>query len=272
MKRWKMHRFEFKWPVKLVATFLTVAGIVGCGVSKRISVQNVDSSSLPSMPTPTPGHASLSGVVVDADGNPIVGANVKVAETDAIVSTDDSGTYQMMVPSDSTLTLVASATGFGNTYHDAIVLASEAEITQLDLLMLPTSKIAGMNALGGTGATAAATLGVVAVRIHSLGAECSTAGAHLSVSPSKAATLFYSRPSTTGGLDEPDATMSSVQVDAGVAAWLVGVLPPGNMLQFTVDQPGCQLLAQSPSMNGLQYVGLRRVDAQALTVAGLFLN
>lgn len=253
-------------------TFLVAASFVGCGVQKRVEIQNVDSSSLPSMPMPMAGQASIAGGVVDTDGNPIAGATIKVAETDATATTDDTGAYQMMVPSNSTLTLVASAAGFATTYHDAVLLASEAMVTQFDLFMLPASAIANMNSLGGTAATAATTLGVVALRIHSLAAGCNVAGALVSVGPAKVATVLYSRPSATGGMDEPDVTMTSVQADAKVAAWLVGAVPPGNMLPIAVDQPGCHLLAQSPSMNGLQYLGLRRVDAQALTVADLFLN
>jgi hypothetical protein len=267
-----MHRFEFSAGLKLAAILCGAAGITGCGVSKALEVHNVDSSALPPMPTPIAGQASIAGTVVDGDGKPIAGATIKVAETDATATADESGAYQMMVPSDSTLTLVAAAAGFATTYHDAIALASAATVTQLDLFMLPTSKIAGMNGLGAAGTNATAALGVVALRLHSVGADCVITGAHVSVMPAKAATVLYSLPGAAGGLDEPDITMTSVQDGTKVAAWLVGTLPPGNMLQIAVDQPGCHMLAQSPSMSGLQHLGVRRVDAQALTVADLFLN
>lgn len=83
---------------------------------------------------------------------------------------------------------------------------------------------------------------------------------------------MYSRPGSAGALDEPDATMPSVQAGVEVDAWLTAGLFPGNMLQLTVSQPGCTLLAPSPSMAGIQYPGLRRIDVGALSVADLFLN
>jgi hypothetical protein len=81
---------------------------------------------------------------------------------------------------------------------------------------------------------------------------------------------MYSRPNPDGGVEEPDPSMVGVQAGTGIGVWLVGVFPPGNMLEINVNQSGCQQLAVSPSMGGVVFSGLRRVDVQALTEADVF--
>lgn len=199
-----------------------------------------------------------------------MGVTVKVAETDRVATTDADGAYQMMVPSDSTLTIVALAMGFATSYRESIVLADQSTITGFDLFLVPGDEVTRMTALGGAASTT--PTGLMAVRLHSLSASCQLVGAKVSVWPPKSATVMYSKPSPSGGLDEPDVSMPSVQDGVRVDAWLTSGLPPGNMLQLTVEQAGCTLLSPSPSMGGIQYPGLRRIDAQAVTLADLFLN
>jgi hypothetical protein len=224
--------------------------------------------------TPPPdmaGHALLTGGVTDANGGVVAGATIVVAETDGAAMTDVGGAYQLSVPSDSTVTLVTSATGFATTYRESVILAQESAAAGFDVLLLPPDQITALNSLAVT-PDRAPTLGLMAVRLHSLNSNCATVGAHLTVWPPLAATVMYSRPSTSGSLDEPDPTVDGVQAGGHVDAWLVGVMVPGNQLTISLDQPHCQLLGSSPSLNGLVYPGLRRSDAQALTLIDLFLD
>ena len=231
-------------------------------------------SGVPGMPTPMPGQAALAGSVRDASGQPIAGATIKIAETDATTTTDSSGAYQIMVPSDSTLTLLAQASGMATTFRDAVMLASGASVTGFDLDLLPTAQIDSMNALGPGGQTTGR--GAVALRLHSTGAGCALPGAQISIYPPDAATVVYSSPAAagSGALDMPDPSTPAVQGGTGIGAWLVDALPPGNMnlLQIQVQQNGCQLMDQSPSLSGLIFVGDRRVAAESLTEGDLFLQ
>lgn len=250
-----------------VCALVTVA-VVGCGTEKAVSVQGVDGSSLPTMPMPMPGSASLAGRVRDADGNGVPGATIKVAETDGTTTTNVTGDYQMMVPSDSTVTLLTTAPGFASNFRESIVLANQAAVADFDILVLSVDTVSRLDGLGNPALVT--TRGLMAVRLHSLSQTCVIAGARVSIWPPQAATVMYSQPNTTGGLEEPDAGMDSVQAGTGIGVWLLGVIPPGNQWQIEVNQTGCRQLTGSPSMGGMLFPGLRRVDAQVLTEADLF--
>jgi hypothetical protein len=222
------------------------------------------------MPVPIAGAAVLSGHVVDGTGQPVPGAAVQVAETDGTVIADASGRYSVGVPSDSTLTLAASASGYARTYRESVTLAAGAAVDGFDVTLLSIDQVASMSALADPSQPAGA---LIAVRLHSMDSVCVPSGTRLSVWPSKAATVVYSRPSALAGqLDEPDATLSAVQPGTTIAAWLVGAVAPGSMLGIEVDQLGCTLMRQAPSMGGLVFSGLRRAEAQALTEADLFVD
>ena len=253
----------------VVVVLLMTAVALGCGGGNHVGVQNADTPSIPKMPMPMPGHASVAGRVLDSDGQGVPGATIKVAETDGTASSDAAGAYELAVPSDSTLTLLTSAPGFAPSYRESIVVADQALVTGFDVLVLPVDKITAVNTLSVP--DQAATRGLMAVSLHSLSTFCVPAGARVSVSPPLAATVIYSRPGG-GGLDEPDLGLTAVQPGARIDFWLAGVVPPGNMLQIRVDQPGCHLLSESPRLNGVQFSGLRRVDVQSLTKAELFLD
>jgi hypothetical protein len=224
-------------------------------------------SSVPVMPMPTPGTASLSGHVVDVDGRGVAGATLKVAETDATATTDPQGRYDLPVLSDSTLTLVTSAGGFATTYREPIMLASQSTVTGFDVLLLSMDKVTAYNALGPLGSR-----GVMALRLHSMSPTCVTAGARISIWPPKAGTVVYSRPASTGALDEPDPLLTQVQPGARVSAWLVGAISPGNSLLVTVQQSGCHVMTQPPSIGGAISVGMGHVDTQVFTEMDLFLE
>ncbi len=70
----------------------------------------------------------------------------------------------------------------------------------------------------------------------------------------------------------PDPQVAHVQANADVALWLAAVWPPGNGLTFDVQQAGCRLRDESPSMNGLTFPGQRHVAPQAMTEVDLFLE
>jgi hypothetical protein len=165
---------------------------------------------------------------------------------------------------------VTSAPGFARTYHESVILSSMAAITGFDVHLLAADQVTTMNAMGAPDQTA--TRGAMALRLHSMRGTCLTAGAHISVWPPLAGTIVYARAGVAGAVDAPDPSLDAVQPDVAVAAWLVGTVPPGNMLTITVDQGGCQIMNPAPSLNGLMFPGQRRVDAQTVTEADLFLQ
>jgi len=242
----------------------------GCGEQKTLGQLNVDPDTIPVMPTPIVGQASLSGRVIDGNGQPVPGATVTFAETGASATTDAGGAYAVVVPSDSTLTLFASAVGLATTSRESVVLAARSAVTGFDVTLLAPADVASMSGLGG--ADPMGTHGLVAVRLHSMDPRCAPEGGHLAVWPPAAASVIYSRPSVTGGLDAPDPTVDGVQPGAQVAVWLAAAVPPGNMLTISFQGAGCALMAQVPSQNGLLYPGLRHVMSKALTTADLFLT
>jgi Carboxypeptidase regulatory-like domain len=242
----------------------------GCGTEKPLGTSPITTGALPEMPAPVLGKAIVSGRVLDADGNGVMSATVKVAETDGSTTTDATGAFMMMVPSDSTLTIATSAAGFATSFRESIMLASQAAVSGFDVMLLRTADVSRINALGVP--DQAATRGLMAIRLHSTNPTCATAGAHVTVWPPLAAKVVYGQPSTGGGLDQPDPTLGSVQTGGHIDAWLVGAIPPGNMLQIGVDQAGCTLMTQGPSVDGMIFTGQRRVDVQSLTEADLFLE
>ena len=223
------------------------------------------------MPMPVVGEALLSGHVGSSDGTPVAGATILVAETDKKATADDTGAYQIMVPADSTVTLMASAAGWAATFRESVMLASQATISNFDFMMLTPEKVTTIGALGAPGKES--TRGLIAIRLHSLAPGCVTAGAQITVWPPLAATVVYSRPaSTSGGMDEPDMAMTGVQAGTTIQAWLAGTMPPGSGLVIDVSQVGCQRMQPSPSLQGMVFSGQRRVAIQALTEADLFLG
>jgi hypothetical protein len=241
----------------------------GCGEEKMFN-SPLDPSAIPVMPKPMPGQATLAGLVLDRNGQPVAGATVRIAETNAVAQSDAAGAYQIAVPSDSTVTLATTAMGFATTYRESVVVASGVAITGFDVLVLPNADVVTMNAFGA--AAQASTGGLTAVRLHRMDTGCVTDGAVASLWPTAAGTVVYSRPSGTGGLDEPDPTLTSVQPGAQIALWLSGTISPGAMLTIRIRGAGCQVMAAAPSLNGLVYQGQRRVDALALTQAEIFLT
>jgi hypothetical protein len=239
---------------------------VGCGTERPIIA--VEDGSIPSMPTPMPGKAMLTGVVRDGAGMAVGGAKLWIAETDATATSDATGAYAIDVPSDSTVTLVGSADGFAKTYEESVMLGA-GTAGSVDVRLLAPADITAKSAMAGVAAPD--KRGVMAVRLRSTGAGCAAAGAQLTVYPPGAATVIYGRPGSAGGMAVPDATLASVQDGADVAAWLVAVVPPGNMLSLTIDQPHCALAAGPQTADGMMFTGQLRSDAGALTEASLFL-
>ena len=227
----------------------------GCGDAKLKEITNVDSTSPPVMPMPMPGTGVLAGRVVNAAGEPVAGAAVLVAETDAVTMSDAAGAYQLTVLADSTITLVTTADGFAKSYRESVVVADQAMIPSFDVLLLPSDMMTRFAAMG---ADESPTRGVMAVRLHSLNDACATAGAHIAVWPPRTGTVFYSQPAATAGaLDEPNEAITATQAGVRIDAWVVGAASPGSQLTITVDQTGCHLVSPSPSISGVQFPGLR---------------
>ena len=261
-------RLRFRNPAIAVGALFIVAG--ACGSEQGPSTLPAELP--PTMPDPMPGQASLGGVVRDANGQGVAGAVIKVAETDQTATADSSGAYQLTVPSDSTLTLKATATGMAPTFRESVSVAAGATVGDFDLLLLSSDQVTAIDTLGAPGQEM--SRGAMAVKLHSLDATCVTAGALVSIFPPNAGTVVYSSPAaTTGGVDMPDPTIAAVQAGTSISFWLAGALPPGNMnlLQMSVQQNGCQLVS-SPTSGSVTYPGLRQVAAGALTQADLFLQ
>jgi hypothetical protein len=251
-----------------IAVGVGVVAAAGCG-GQKVAGSPSGAGEVPKTPAVMAGQAQVSGLVRDGDGNAVVGATVRVAESESAATSDATGAYQLSVPADSTLTLVTTAAGFATTYRESIMLAEGVMASGFDVMLLPVAEVTRVN--GMVPNVPADMRGLVAVRLHSLKATCVTAGARVSVWPPLAATVVYGRPSDTGGLDEVDTALSGVEAGARVDAWLAGAVPPGNMFEVRVDRPGCGA-AQAPSQGGLLLTGQRRVDAQALTQIELFLE
>lgn len=248
-----------------------VAPMLGAGCEDKGSVAPpAYDSGVPVKPSPMPGQASLGGHVMDSAGAPVVGATVKIAETDAKAVTDAAGAYTLTVPSDSTVTLKAIADGFAASYRGSIVLADQVSVADFDVHMMTPAEVTNANALGGVAHPE--TRGLIALRLHSVADGCTTAGAHVSIYPPAAATVVYAQPAAAGAMDAPNPSIDAVQDGAAIGAWLVDVMPPANMLTITVEQSGCALAASSPSVGGLVFTGELRADAKALTVGDLFLG
>jgi hypothetical protein len=226
--------------------------------------------SVPTMPRPTVGSVTIGGHVRDDVGSPVAGATIQVAETDARATTDADGAYRVEVPSDSTVTLSASAPGTALTFRESVVVAAGARIEGFDFALLATERVATYDALGRPGLET--MRGLMAVRLHALDTACAPSGAHLSVWPPLAATIVYGAPAAPGMLGAPDPAATSVPEGADVALWLAGTMPPANDLRFDVDVPGCRLASASPSFDGLTFPGQRHVVPAALTLVDLFLE
>jgi len=251
-----------------IGTALAFLMAAGCGQGKGGTPTGA--GTVPEMPKIIVGSATVSGIVHDGAGSPVAGATLKVAETDAATTTDPAGAYTLTVPSDSTITLATSATGFATSYRESAIFAADAKVTGLDVMLLTPTDVMRFTALGFPAETA--TRGLMAVRLHSMDAGCTTAGAHVDVWPPNACKVFYAQPSATGGLDEPDMTLTAVQAGGHVDLWLAGAISPGAMLTIDFAQTGCTVMTQPPSLGGMTFTGQRRVDAQALTEAELFLQ
>lgn len=243
-----------------------VMSVLGCADSGN---RTSGPGSLPVMPTPVVGQALLGGQVSDTSGNPVAGATVEVAEIGARTVTDGGGRYQIMVPADSTTTVVVSAPGFATTFRESVILASRSTVSDFQALLMTPDRIAAINAAAVPGQES--TRGLMAVRLHSMDPNCDVAGARLSVWPPLAATVRYGRPETPT-FDEPDATLTAVQAGAGIGLWLAGAMPPGIGVALAVEKAGCRLMTESPSLGGLLFPGQRHVVAQALTEVDLFLG
>jgi hypothetical protein len=265
-------REPFRWKQfgrRALALALALGAMVAplaCGSDRALTGR--PDSGVPTMPTPMPGQATLAGVVRDASGAPVAGATLRIAETDLTATSDATGAYSIAVPSDSTVTVVASADGFAKTFEESVTLADGVVASGFDVRLLAPTDVTGKNALAGVASPD--KRGVMALRLKSSDAGCSLAGATLAVWPPDAGTVVYSQPGTAGALDQPDSSLQAVQGGAEVAAWLVGVVPPGNMLSLRVTQAGCQS-AMAPSAGGMLFTGDLRADAGALTEARLFL-
>jgi hypothetical protein len=243
--------------------------LANCQSNTAVPTTHVVDGSVPMMPMPMSGQATLGGHVLDSGGNPIAGATVIIAETDGSAVADAAGAYSMSVPSDSTLTVKATAPTFAPSYRGSIMLAAQTAIGDFDVTMLTPAEVSSANALV-TSVTQPATRGLVALRLHTMSTSCTLTGAHLAVSPSGSATVVYARPSTAGGLDQPDTTADGVQDGATIGAWLLDAFPPATYAQISIAQPGCVLMAGSPSMNGMMFTGGWRAEAAAFTEADLY--
>src|SRR4051794_15367753 len=118
----------------------------GCGTERPIIA--VEDGSIPSMPTPMPGKAMLTGVVRDGTGTAVVGAPRRIGEPAAPAPRDATGACAIAVPADSTVTRVARADVSAKPYEES-VMRGAGTAGSLALRLLAPADITAKSAMAG---------------------------------------------------------------------------------------------------------------------------
>jgi hypothetical protein len=243
---------------------LTGAACGGDGSDK------LDDRVIPVLPVLNPGQAVLSGKVVDSAGQGVANATIAIAETGLKGMTGPDGAYSLMVPSDSTLSLQVSATGYGRTLVESVMVASMQTSTGFDVLLLTREKIDSINVMARPGSMGG--YGAVALTIRSASGNCTAEGAKISMSPSSLGTVYYAKKVAGQPVTDPDPALTAVERTDGVAAWLGGVTPSGFAYFVNVSKTGCPQAAYPVAFGGRTHEGLKKVEADGLTQLTLFLQ
>lgn len=262
-----MDRRSTPLPASARQLALAAAAVVAAAACDPLEGSQVLDGRVPSVPRLAPGRATLGGRVISMDGLGVPGAQVTVIETGALATTEADGAFRLGIPADSTLTLRVTAGGHAPSRTEPVLVAADSSVSDLDVLLLPAAKLAEYNQMAGRPGVAA---GVLAVRVRALSPGCTADGAVLRLAPETLGTVLYARGG--GPATDPDRTLAAMSSSAGIAAWVVGVPPPGNQLSLIVAKPGCASPPAPVAVAERTYPGRFDVEAGGLAHATLFLR
>jgi hypothetical protein len=224
----------------------------------------------PVLPVLAPGMAMLRGRVVQIDGQPVAGATVTVLDRPAseVARTATSGvdgSWELVVPGSTTVTLRAEASGFAGALSGSFQVLKGQTSTELELMVLPPAFIDMLTATAGP---RPAEYGVVALDVRSLGGACDPVGGTITIEPSQLGRVLYSR--ANGFTANPNLT--AIQPGAHPAGWLIGVLPPGAYYRLTFAKTGCTPKAAPVEYRGRRYDGTWHIASKILSNGLLFVE
>ena len=194
---------------------------------------------LPEVVKPEVLLATVTGHVLDGNNLPVEGLVVTVSETDRTFTTGPDGAYVVKVPAQTTFTLRTFKNGYAGTTLTPMYLEPDRVVTDLDILIIPSSSIGAYNAQAGPDEDR----GVLAIQVVSLSGRCDAANATVSVlnpetlAPMPGAVALYVKT----GQSQPDKSVPAMQNGAKPNAWLVGV-PEGQNFPIRFDKTGCLAL------------------------------
>jgi hypothetical protein len=227
------------------------------------------------LPDPAPtvnlgaGKAVLGGTVRDADGVGIANARLEVAETTDATLTEADGTYLLGVAADTTLSIQVTAEGFSPTFLPGVRLGEGESSTGFDALLLTPSTLEAYNLLPS--APIPDGRATIAVSFVSLGGLCSQDGATVDLAPSLVDTVLYVPTSTDDALLAPDPSLMSVQPDAPIAAYVLGVEPPSIYDDVSIEKTACSQNPFPIAFDRRTYEGTNSVAVGALTQVTIFI-
>jgi hypothetical protein len=251
------------------AAGLALLGLGACGGAE--DPKTMMSAVPPTAMVPAPGMAMVSGHVLTAAQQPVVGAKVSLAtvvlgQSNEVATTDDDGAFTLTVPGNSTVSLRADATGYTRALGNSVIIAAGGVTTGFELVMVPADSVDGLSAM--VGGARAAEYGMLAVDIISKSGACDPAGGKITIEPAAFGKVFY------GKLDDgmPDQTLTAVQPGVMNAAWILGVLPPGIYYRLKFENPGCTMTSMPVDWAGRSYDGRVQMESKAVSRALIFVE
>jgi hypothetical protein len=262
-------------PTRLLRVFSTLTCAVTMGCSGPAEVPTTTKEGTAPVPEIDPGTAVLGGTVLDAAGDPVAGATLVAAETEDTATTGADGTFLMGVTADTTLSIRVTADGLAPTLADPVAVPKGTTSTGFEVRLLTAEKLdkiskdAGVDFTGDGGTN---TRGTIAVMVVSLGGTCTQEGAAVAFVPSEADIVRYAPTSPDDALVDPDDALTSVQPDAPIAAYVVGVIPPAVYDQVALENSSCSLVPSPVTFEGRTYEGGFSVATGALSQVTVFIQ
>jgi len=213
---------------------------------------------------PMPGMAIVDGHTLDLQGKAIVGATVTVTETGVQATSDGDGHWQLTVGGSTTINLRAAAADYATTIGLPMIVTTDNAALGVDFLLVPKAKIDELNKLANKGSDAA---GVVAVQVRSLSGACSPDGGTLALNPAGLCMVVYA---SAGAME--DASLTDVQKDSAVAAWIAGMTPPAAYSTLLFQKSGCTQMPLPVQDGAVTYMGMVHVEAGALSQVTVFVE
>jgi hypothetical protein len=246
------------------ASFLIAVGCGGEGVEPAPSAP-------PTMPVTNPGTATVRGKVVNADRQAIAGAILRVldmpaGETPRTTTSAADGSWELTIPGNTSVSIRAEATDFAPTLGNTLSVVKGQTSAELELMLVPVAQIDQLSAM--MGGARVAEYGAAAIEVLSVGGACDPAGGKVIVEPTELGRVLYSKPNSA----TPDTTLTATQTRARPAAWLLGVLPPGNYYRVRFEKAGCAQKAWPVEYKGRTYDGKLPIATKVLSHGLLFVD